>query len=124
MVCAKVKAKETNEEIELLTLLIEYWDEEHNTLSDIDPVQLLKYLMSQNEISQTDLAKILAISKGVVSEILSYKKGFSKEMIRKLADFFKVSQEGFNKSYPMVSVVNYGPVNEKMMNTTKVFARE
>ena len=66
----------------------------------------------------------LAISKGVVSEILSYKKRFSKEVIRKLADFFKVSQEGFNQSYPLASVVNYGPVNEKMRNTTKVFARE
>jgi HTH-type transcriptional regulator/antitoxin HigA len=123
LVCGKVKTKETKEEIELLTLLIKYWDEEHNTLSDIDPVQLLKYLMSENKISQTDLSKILNISKGVVSEILSYKKGFSKEVIRKLADLFKVSQEGFNQSYPLVSEVNRGHVNEKMMNTKKVFAR-
>ena len=123
LVFAKTKNKETKEEIELLTLLIKYWDEEHNTLADVDPVQLLKYLMDENKVSQTDLTKILDISKGLVSEVLNYKKGMSKDVIRKLAEFFKVSQEGFNRSYQLVSEANRGHVNEKMMNTTKVFAR-
>ena len=37
---------ESNEdEIGLLTLLIEKWDDEHNTFDDIDPVELLKHIM-------------------------------------------------------------------------------
>jgi HTH-type transcriptional regulator / antitoxin HigA len=93
------KTKEMKEKIELLTLLIEKWDNEHNTLSSLDPVELLEYLMKENKISQIELAKFLGVSKGLVSEILSYKKGMSKEIIRKLASKFKLSQEAFNKEY-------------------------
>lgn len=35
-------SKAIHDEIELLTLLIEKYDEVHNTLTDLDPVQLLK----------------------------------------------------------------------------------
>jgi len=102
LVFSKNKTKEVKAEIELLTLLIEHWDKAHNTANDLDPVQLLKYLMKENKISQTDLTKVLDLSKGLVSEILNYKKGFSKDAIRKLSEFFKISQEGLNRSYPLV----------------------
>ena len=36
------------DEIELLTLLIENWDAAHNTFHDVDPIQLLKSLMKSN----------------------------------------------------------------------------
>ncbi len=36
------------DEIELLTFLIEKWDEEHSTLNESDPVELLRYLMTEN----------------------------------------------------------------------------
>jgi HTH-type transcriptional regulator / antitoxin HigA len=42
---------------------------------------------------------MLGISKGLVSNILNYKKGLSKESIRILANRFKVSQEAFNRPY-------------------------
>ena len=70
---------EVAEEIDLLTLLIEKWDEEHNAFDNSDPVEALKYLMADHKLKATDLAAILSVSKGVISEILSYKKGFSKE---------------------------------------------
>ena len=34
--------KTREDEIELLTLLIEKWDNEHNTFNDSDPIELLK----------------------------------------------------------------------------------
>ena len=49
-----------------------------------------------------DLTTILGISKGYVSDILNYKKGLSKEVIRKLAEYFKVKQEAFNRPYKLV----------------------
>ena len=39
--------------------------------------------MDENKIKAADLAQLLGVSKSVVSEILHYKKGFSKEIIRK-----------------------------------------
>lgn len=93
------KTKAVKEEIELLTVLIEKWDNEHNTLQQLDPVELLAYLMKENKISQVELSKILGVGKSVVSEILSYKKSMSKTVIRKLSSHFKLSQEAFNKEY-------------------------
>jgi HTH-type transcriptional regulator/antitoxin HigA len=43
----------------------------------------------------------LGVSKGYVSEILHYKKGLSKDVIRKLAERFKVTQEAFNREYKL-----------------------
>ena len=115
----KKETKEIIEEIELVTLLIEKWDSEHNTFSDLDPIALLKYLMVENELKPKDLVTILEISKGLVSEILHYKKGLSKDIIRKLATYFKISQDAFNKPYKLISPLNAHLRNASVMNTTK-----
>ena len=51
--------KEVQDEIELLTLLIEKWDNEHNTFNDSDPIELLKFLMIEHNLKAKDLANIL-----------------------------------------------------------------
>ncbi|MDB5087686.1 MAG: family transcriptional regulator [Mucilaginibacter sp.] len=107
------------DEIELLTFLIEKWDEEHSTLNESDPVELLKYLMDENKMKAKTLADVLGISKSTVSEILHYRKGLSKEIIRKLADRFKVRQEAFNRPYKLISAANSHLRNAVVMNTTK-----
>ena len=90
------------DEIELLTLLIERWDIDHNTFQDLDPIELSRVLMKENELKQKDLVELLGLSKGTISKILNYQKGLSKESIRKLAKHFKVSQEAFNRSYKLI----------------------
>lgn len=62
---------------------------------------------------------ILGIGKGYVSDILNYKKGLSKDVIRKLADHFKVRQEAFNRPYKLISPINAHLRNASVMNTTK-----
>ena len=94
--------EEKEDEIELLELLIDKWDQEHNTLNDVDPVELLRYLMEENNLMSKDLAEILELSKGTVSKILNYQKGLSKASIRKLSRRFKLVQEAFNRPYPLV----------------------
>lgn len=89
------------DEIDLLTLLIETWDHEHNTFDDLDPIELLKTLMNDNGLKAKDLVEITGLTKGMVSKILNYQKGLSKESIRKLSAYFKVSQEAFNRAYPL-----------------------
>lgn len=89
------------DEIELLTLLIEKWDQDHNTFEDLDPIELLKSFMTDHDMKAKDLVELLDISKGYVSDILSYKKGLSKDVIRKLSIHFKVAQETFNRPYKL-----------------------
>src|SRR2546430_1580203 len=73
------KAKVVEDEIDLLTLLIEKWDDDHSTLKEVDPIRLLHSLMDDHKMKAKDLVNLLGISKGYVSDILHYKKGLSKE---------------------------------------------
>jgi len=108
-----------SDETELLTLLIEKWDKEHNSFNELDPIELIKALMQENNLKQKNLIEILDLSKGTISKILSYHKGLSKDTIRKLSDYFKVSQEAFNRSYKLVNEVNRHFRNASLMNTKK-----
>lgn len=107
------------DEIDLLTLLIEKYDEEHNTFNEVDPITLLRSFMAEHHLKPQDMVSILGIGKSYVSDILNYKKGLSKEVIRKLAAHFKVRQEAFNRPYKLVSPVNAHLRNASVMNTTK-----
>jgi len=98
--------QDIEDEIELLTLLIEKWDEEHSTLKELDPIESLHYLMEEHQLKAKDLALVLNVSKGLVSDILNYKKGLSKEIIRGLSQHFMVSQDIFNRLYKLKSQLN------------------
>lgn len=111
--------KAVSDEIDLLTLLIEKWDEEHNTFDAVDPIRLLHSLMEDHDLKAKDLVKILNVSKGYVSDILHYKKGLSKEVIRTLSLYFKISQEALNRPYKLKAAINSTLKNASVMNTTK-----
>ena len=116
--------KVAQDEIELLTLLIEKWDNEHNTFYDSNPIELIKGLMEEHDLKSKDLVDILNLSKGTISKILNYHKGLSKDTIRRLSDYFKVSQEAFNRPYKLENEVNRHFRNASMVNTMKKVAEE
>ena len=87
------------DEINILTLLIETYDKQNSTFRNLDPVQLLKSLMTEHRMKAADLARKLQVSEGLISDILKYKKGMSKKTIRGIAELFKMQQEAFNKPY-------------------------
>ena len=93
---------ELQDEIELLTLLIEKWDEEHNSFRELTPVEMLRSIMQDHDLKAKDIAEIVGLSKGTISKILNYQAGFSKDVIRKLSEHFKISQEAINKKYDLV----------------------
>ncbi|MCH8487218.1 MAG: helix-turn-helix domain-containing protein [Candidatus Cyclonatronum sp.] len=95
------QSEERQDEVELLTLLIEHYDAQQRESRSDDPVTLIKALMQEHGLSQNDLAAIVNRSKGYVSEILNRKKALSKEVIRILAAHFKISQEALNKPYEL-----------------------
>ena len=100
------KTKAVQDEIELLPLLIEKHDENHNTFDDADPIALLKSLIKEHKMKAVDLADLLNVSEGLVSDILNYKKGLSKETIRILSERFKLKQEAFNRPYKLQGQVS------------------
>jgi HTH-type transcriptional regulator/antitoxin HigA len=111
--------KASKDEIDLLTLLIEKWDVEHSTFNDSDPIELLKTLMEEHDLKAKDLVDILDLTKGTVSKILNYHKGLSKDTIRRLSGYFKLSQEAFNRPYRLVHEVNKHYRDASLMNTRK-----
>ena len=80
--------------VELLTLLIEKYEEQHYTLKRVSPVAALRQLMEANGLKQKDLLDIFR-SEGITSEVLRGKRELSKEHIRRLSKRFHVSPELF-----------------------------
>ena len=96
-----LKKQYQNDEIDLLTVLVERYESEYVVKQDLDPIQLLRSLMKANYIRPVDLVRILNCSKGLVSDILNYKRGLSKESIRILSAHFKLRQEALNRPYAL-----------------------
>ncbi|RXK83882.1 helix-turn-helix domain-containing protein [Filimonas effusa] len=119
LVFLSLKDKNVKDEIALLTVLIEKWDAEHNSFNQVDPIKLLHSFIRDHNLKAKDLVDILGISKGYISDILNYKKGLSKEVIRKLSVYFKVSQEAFNRPYKLVVSENNHLKGVSAINTKK-----
>jgi HTH-type transcriptional regulator / antitoxin HigA len=79
---------------ELLTLLIEAYEEKHYPVRSATPLEVLQELMAANDLRQKDLAPLLG-SESIVSEVLSGKRELNKRHIEKLSRRFKVSPEVF-----------------------------
>jgi len=119
LIFSNSKSKEIKEEIALLTLLIEKWDADHNTFNEMNPIELLQSLMKDHDMKAKDLVNLLDVSKGYVSDILNYKKGLSKDVIRKLSEKFKVSHEAFNRPYTLKVDDNYTPLKTRINKKRK-----
>ena len=122
LVFSSKKNKTIKEEISLLTLIIKKYDEEHNTFDDTNPVELLKSLMEEHKMKAIDLSNLLNVSAGLVSDILNYKKGLSKDTIRILSERFKLNQEAFNRPYELQIPLSPKIKNAKIMNSRKKLA--
>lgn len=76
--------------LELLSILVERYEEEHYPIEASEPRIALRELMTANDVSQSEIARLLG-SSGVTSEILSGKRELSKNQIKKLSQRFGVS---------------------------------
>ena len=79
---------------ELLTLLIEEFEEKNYQLKAASPIDVLVELMDVNNLKQKDLVGIFA-TESVVSEILSGKRSLTVDHIKRLSERFHVSPEVF-----------------------------
>jgi HTH-type transcriptional regulator/antitoxin HigA len=56
---------------------------------------MLRHLLEAKGVSQTELSQGAHIAKSTISEVLAGKRPFSRQMIRKLADFFQIDRSVF-----------------------------
>jgi len=69
--------------LEVLSLLVEAYEEEHHPIDPPDPIEAIKFRMEQMGITRHDLEPYLG-SRARVSEVLNRKRPLSVEMIRRL----------------------------------------
>jgi HTH-type transcriptional regulator / antitoxin HigA len=85
---------EETELIELLTLLIEHFEEKNYSLPPGSPVDILRHLMEANNLRQVDLIDVFGTA-SIVSEVLNGRRALAKAHIAKLSERFNVSPELF-----------------------------
>jgi HTH-type transcriptional regulator/antitoxin HigA len=75
---------EQSDELEILVMLIEKYEEKYWAISEPDPVEAIKIRMEQMHLKQKDLIPYIG-NKSKVSEVINGKIGLSLSMISKLS---------------------------------------
>ncbi|MBX7096028.1 MAG: helix-turn-helix domain-containing protein [Flavobacteriales bacterium] len=86
------------DELVILGILIEKFEEEHYPIEAPDPIEAIKFRMEQMGYKQKDLEEIIG-NKGRVSEVLNRKRKLSLEMIRSLHEKLNIPLESLIKAY-------------------------
>ncbi|GAA4209412.1 helix-turn-helix domain-containing protein [Pedobacter jeongneungensis] len=86
------------DELDLLTLLIEHYEETHYPILPPSPVEAIKFRLEQLGKSPSELSKILG-ARSRQSEILSGKRKLSLAMIRKLHEVLHIPAESLISAY-------------------------
>ncbi len=86
------------DELEVLGILIDQYENEHFPIGFPDPIEAIKFRMEQMGYNQSDLANIVGL-KSRASEILSKKRKLTLEMIRQLHDRMHIPTEVLIQAY-------------------------
>ena len=76
-----------------ISVFVERYENEHTALPTGKPSEVLKFLMREHQLRQSDLPEIG--TQGVVSEVMAGKRELNTRQIRKLAERFGVSPAVF-----------------------------
>jgi HTH-type transcriptional regulator/antitoxin HigA len=85
----ELSAEETSL-LELLSILVEIYEDSEFSLELASPQEILLHLMDARGLKQADLVELIS-SKRVVSEIVNGKRSISKAQAKALGEFFYVS---------------------------------
>ena len=86
------------DELEVLSFLIEKYEQERYPIDLPDPIEAIKFRMEQLGYTQTDLANVVGL-KSRASEILSKKRRLTLEMIRNLHETLHIPTDVLIQSY-------------------------
>jgi HTH-type transcriptional regulator/antitoxin HigA len=90
----KKLSPEQGQLLELLSVLIEQYEDSRHPLPKASPRDMLVYLMEEKGVEQREIAKLLG-SRSRTSEILAGKRGITKDQSKLLAERFNVPVELF-----------------------------
>lgn len=96
---APVETKE-GDEAEILSLLIENYENEHYPIGAPDPIEAIKIRMEELNMRQKDLVGIIG-GKSRVSEIMNRKKRLTVDMIRELERILQISASVLVNNYQL-----------------------
>ncbi|MBC7615149.1 MAG: transcriptional regulator [Pedobacter sp.] len=86
------------DELEILGMLIEKYEDEHYPIPLPDPIEAIKFRMEELGYKQTHLANIVGL-KSRASEILNKKRKLTLEMIRQINEHLKIPIEVLVQAY-------------------------
>jgi HTH-type transcriptional regulator/antitoxin HigA len=86
------EGSEDAETMEVLSILIEKYEDEHYPIALPDPVEAIKFRMEQQGLTQSDLMPYIG-SRSKVSEVLSGKRELTLKMIRALNTYLDIPAE-------------------------------
>ncbi len=93
-----IKGSEQGDELEILSILIDRYENENFPIGMPDPIEAIKFRMEQMGMKQKDLAEVVGF-KSRVSEILSKKRKLTLDMIRKLNTTLHIPTEVLVQDY-------------------------
>ena len=96
---APIDTEEGNE-AEILSMLIENYENKHYPIEAPDPIEAIKIRMEEMNLKQKDLVGIIG-GKSAVSEVLNRKKKLTVDMIRELERMLHISASILIKNYPL-----------------------
>jgi len=88
------------DEAEILSLMIENYENEHYPIESPDPIEAIKIRMEELNLRQKDLVGVIG-GKSRVSEILNRKKKLTVDMIRELERILQISASVLVNNYKL-----------------------
>jgi HTH-type transcriptional regulator / antitoxin HigA len=76
--------------LDALSDLVAAYEDQHHAIAPASDADMLRHLMEARGITQTQLSRNTSLPKSTISEVLAGKKPFSRQMLRRLADYFGV----------------------------------
>lgn len=76
--------------LDALSDLVAAFEDAHVVFGPASDAEMLRHLLEAKGVTQAQLSKDTGIAKSSISEVLAGRKAFSRQMIRKLAEYFNV----------------------------------
>jgi HTH-type transcriptional regulator/antitoxin HigA len=76
--------------LDALSDLVAAYEHEHYAIEPASDADMLRHLMEAKGVTQAQLSRDTRVPKSTISEVLAGKKHFSRQMIRRFADYFHV----------------------------------
>ena len=89
-----------SDELDVLSILVEAYEEERHPIGTPDPIEAIKFRMEQMGLTRKDLEPHIG-SRARVSEVLTRRRGLSLDMIRRLNEKLGIPAEVLIAKYPL-----------------------